>query len=241
MAIYCLILLESRFNLIDFDQIFGKTNPNRASFGMIKNQKLISSQKPGPILVFSAAANSGKTLTWLGLLKSRPSLFYLRLNNNLKDFQSVKHFFPHVQLLKDEASLFKKPLPEPVIVETQGGVLSLRNGVPQAHQLMTKYWADFSTILVGDLESKQGISNSLLSYEALVNRDFKVDSLILYPKTHSESEHSKELAKFVNVPVVEVGHLPKLKNDPLLDYTNTMVWLEQNTNQFKKMISIEPA
>ncbi|KAJ3356252.1 hypothetical protein HDU91_005564 [Kappamyces sp. JEL0680] len=176
------------------------------------------------ILVFGANARVGKTLLAAGLCKSKPGSFYARLGNKLDDLETVQRFAPATRLLQDDSvrcpsvqfkSLETSPDPGPaMVVETDQSILSLRNGLPQAHQL--RHFR-VPTVIVGD-PAAQGLSSTLMAYEALADRGFPVKAIAIYSPLFKDP-----LEKFVTVPVLVLDAPKPQKDDPLLDYTSALL------------------
>lgn len=193
-------------------------------------------------------------MTSLGLLKTligrEPSpvaSFYMRLSNELADIKTVKQVCPEAMLLEDTPqNLGTWPsLNSTQLVETHLGILSLRDGMPQAHKLspFLQSGGSSTAILVSAAapaspSSSVGahdFSSTLLAYESLLNRDFDVSAIVCYSPNPKTSSLYHDLSRFVNIPILNIARPRELKNDPLLDYTNAMVWLEENEIKFQKL------
>ena len=190
-------------------------------------------------------------MTSLGLLKtligrepSPATSFYMRLSNELADIKTIKQVCPDAKLLEDTPeNLGTLPsLNSLQLVETHQGILSLRDGMPQAHKLspFLQNGGSSTAILVSAAapaspSSAHDFSSTLLAYESLLNRDFDVGAIVCYSPNPKTSSLYHDLSRFVNIPILNIARPRELKNDPLLDYTNAMVWLEENEIKFRKL------
>jgi dethiobiotin synthetase len=179
----------------------------------------------------------GKTLLSTALQRSSPG-FYTRIAGKNDDYAHVKRYAQKTKFLEHKAgeafipqfqSIYSRLSDEKGnwVIETEGGIMSpLVDGfqaeifrrLPNTHHM-----------LVGD-DSPNGISATLLTYEALVNRSFDIQAIFFFQPRNLQFE------KYVSCPVMYLPSPPKQTQELMLDYTNMLVWYESIQSTIDEII-----